>query len=174
MRRGAEADADATRRENWTRAGLRAVVQRVRSASVSVGDEAAAEIGQGLVVMIGVGADDRAQDGERLARKIVELRLFEDDRGRLHHSVADIGGAILAVPQFTLYGDIGRGRRPDFTHAAPPDRGRALFDAFCGALRALDARVEAGRFGAHMRIKMDADGPVTIVAATDTWTEGHV
>src|SRR5687768_8960130 len=174
MRRGAEAEADATRRENWTRSGLRAVVQRVRSASVTVREEAVAQIGHGLVVMIGVGAGDSAQDGERLARKIVELRVFEDDRGRLHHSVADIGGAILAIPQFTLYGDIGRGRRPDFTHAAPTERGRALFDAFCGALRALDARVESGRFGAHVRIAMDADGPVTIVASTDAWTEGQI
>jgi D-tyrosyl-tRNA(Tyr) deacylase len=164
----------ATTHGCWTRSGLRAVIQRVRSASVAVGDEAVAEIGQGLVVMIGVGAGDGAQDGERLARKIVELRVFEDDRGRLHHSVADIAGAILAVPQFTLYGDIGRGRRPDFTHAAPPDRGRALFEAFCGALRALDVRVEAGRFGAHMRVAIEADGPVTIVASTDPWTEGQI
>ena len=122
--------------------------------------------------MLGVGASDRAEDGERLARKLVELRVFEDERGRLHNSVADAGGAILAVPQFTLYGDIRRGRRPDFTHAAPPDRGRALFDAFCGALRASGARVETGRFGAHMRIDLEADGPVTIVATSDGWAEG--
>ena len=124
--------------------------------------------------MLGVGSADRAEDGERLARKIIELRVFEDERGRLHHSVADIGGAILAVPQFTLYGDIRRGRRPDFTHAAAPERGQALFDAFCGALRAAGARVETGRFGAHMRIDLEADGPVTIVMTSDGWAEGEL
>ena len=124
--------------------------------------------------MLGVGAADRAEDGERLARKLVELRVFEDERGRLHRTVADAGGAVLAVPQFTLYGDIRRGRRPDFTHAAPPDRGRALFDAFCGALRATGTRVETGRFGAHMRIDLEADGPVTIVTTTDGWAEGEL
>lgn len=146
----------------------------MRSAAVSVGEERVAEIGRGLVVMLGVGADDQALDGERLARKLVDLRVFEDDRGRLHHSIADIGGAILAVPQFTLYGDIRRGRRPDFTHAAPPERGRALFDAFCGSLRAAGVRIETGRFGAHMRIELDADGPVTIVTTSDGWAEGEL
>ena len=141
---------------------------------MSVGDERVAEIGPGLVVMLGVGSADRAEHGEKLARKLVELRVFEDERGRLHRTVADVGGAILAIPQFTLYGDIRRGRRPDFTHAAPPDRGRALFDAFCAALRATDARVETGRFGAHMRIDLEADGPVTIVATSDGWAEGEL
>ena len=124
--------------------------------------------------MLGVGAEDRVEDGERLARKVVELRIFEDERGRLHGSVADAGGAVLAVPQFTLYGDVRRGRRPDFTHAAAPDRGRALFDAFCGALRATGARVATGRFGAHMRIDLEADGPVTIVITSDGWAEGEL
>ena len=137
-----------------------------------MGDERVAEIGAGLVVMVGIGSGDRAEDGERLARKLVELRVFEDDRGRLHRSVADIGGAVLAVPQFTLYGDIRRGRRPDFTHAASPDRGRALFDVLCGALRATGVVVETGRFGAHMRIDLEADGPVTIVVTSDGWAEG--
>ena len=124
--------------------------------------------------MLGVGASDRPEDGERLARKVVDLRIFEDERGRLHQTVADVGGAILVVPQFTLYGDLRRGRRPDFTHAAPPERGRALFDAFCGALRGTGVRTESGRFGAHMRIALEADGPVTIVAATDGWPESEV
>ena len=141
---------------------------------MSVGDERVAEIGPGLVVMLGVGSADRADHGEKLARKLVELRVFEDERGRLHRTVADVGGAVLAIPQFTLYGDIRRGRRPDFTHAAPPDRGRALFDAFCGALRGAGARVETGRFGVHMRIDLEADGPVTIVATSDGWAEGEL
>lgn len=146
----------------------------MRSASVSVDDERVAGIAHGLLVLVGVGADDRPEDGERLARKIVELRVFEDERGRLHHALADIGGAILAVPQFTLYGDLRRGRRPDFTHSAPPERGRALFDAFCASLRVTGVPVESGRFGEHMRITMEADGPVTIVATTDGWDEARV
>ncbi|HEX4743106.1 MAG TPA: D-aminoacyl-tRNA deacylase [Candidatus Limnocylindria bacterium] len=153
---------------------MRAVVQRVRSAVVHAGDERVAGIGTGLAVVVGIGSADRAEDAERLARKIVELRVFEDERGRLHHSVTDIGGAVLAVPQFTLYGDIRRGRRPDFTHAAPPDRGRALFDVLCGALRATGVLVETGRFGAHMRIDLEADGPVTIVMTSDGWAEGDL
>lgn len=158
----------------WSSSGLRAVVQRVRSATVSSGDERISDIGPGLLVLLGVGASDRPEDGERLARKITDLRVFEDERGRLHRSIADIRGSVLAIPQFTLYGDIRRGRRPDFTHAAPPERGRALFEAFCGALRATGVSVETGRFGAHMRIAMEADGPVTIVATTDGWAEGVV
>ena len=174
MRRGAEAAADATRRENWTELQLRAVVQRVRSASVSVDDERIAAISRGLVVLVGVGADDRPEDGERLARRIAELRVFEDERGRLQHAIAEARGAILAIPQFTLYGDLRRGRRPDFTHAAPPERGRTLFAALCASLRLFGIAIETGRFGAHMRITMEADGPVTIVATTDGWDEARV
>ena len=141
---------------------------------MSVDDERVAAIARGLVVLLGVGAGDKPEDGERLARRIAELRVFEDERGRLHHAIADVGGAILAVPQFTLYGDLRRGRRPDFTHAAPPERGRALFDAFCASVRLTGVPVESGRFGAQMRIAMEADGPVTIVATTDGWDEGRV
>lgn len=138
---------------------------------MSVDDERVAAIAHGLVVLLGVGAGDKPEDSERLARRIAELRIFEDERGRLHHAIADAGGAILAVPQFTLYGDLRRGRRPDFTHAAAPDRGRALFDAFCASLRVLGIATETGRFGAHMRVALEADGPVTIVATTDGWDE---
>ena len=146
----------------------------MRSAAVSVGEERIAKVGRGLVVMLGVGANDQAVDGERLARKLVDLRIFEDERGGLQHTIAEIGGAILAVPQFTLYGDIRRGRRPDFTHAATPERGRALFDAFCGSVRATGVALETGRFGAQMRIELDADGPVTIVMTSDGWSEGEL
>lgn len=125
-------------------------------------------------MLLGVGAADTAADGERLARKISDLRVFEDERGRLQHTVGEAGGAILAIPQFTLYGDIRRGRRPDFTHAAPPERGRALFDGFCDAVRAAGASVATGRFGAHMLIALEADGPVTIVATSDGWPEGSL
>ena len=137
-------------------------------------DERIASIERGLVVLLGVGADDRPEDGERLAAKIATLRIFDDDRGRLSRSVNDAGGAVLAVPNFTLYGDIRDGRRPDLTKAAPPDKGQRLFDAFCGALRGKGVRVESGRFGASMRVHIEADGPVTIVASTDAWAEGDL
>lgn len=125
-------------------------------------------------MLVGVGADDAPEDGERLAAKIVGLRVFDDDRRRLSRSVTDVGGAVLAVPNFTLYGDIRDGRRPDLTKAAPPDKGQRLYDAFCGALRGKGLRVESGRFGATMRIAIEADGPVTIVASTDRWSEGEI
>ncbi|TME43272.1 MAG: D-tyrosyl-tRNA(Tyr) deacylase, partial [Chloroflexi bacterium] len=100
---------------------MRAVVQRVRSAAVQVGNETIAQIGPGLAVILGVATVDRPEDGERLAAKILALRIFDDDRGRLDRTVLDIRGAILVIPQFTLYGDVRHGRRPDFAHAAPPD-----------------------------------------------------
>jgi D-tyrosyl-tRNA(Tyr) deacylase len=125
-------------------------------------------------VLLGVGADDRAEDGERLAAKIAALRIFEDERGKMARSVGDVGGAILVVPQFTLYGDIRDGRRPDFTGAAPPAVGQRFYDAFCGALRGAGLQVHTGTFGAHMTVKLEGDGPVTIVATTDGWAEGEL
>jgi len=153
---------------------MRAVVQRVRSAAVHVGDELVAEIGPGLAILLGVAADDRPEDGERLAAKVLALRIFDDERGKLDRTVLDIKGGILVVPQFTLYGDIRHGRRPDFAHAAPPDTGRRLFEAFCGVLRGADATVAMGRFGANMRVSLEGDGPVTIVASTDGFAEGDI
>jgi D-tyrosyl-tRNA(Tyr) deacylase len=153
---------------------MRAVVQRVRSAAVHVDDERLASISQGLVVLLGVATDDRPEDGERLGAKILALRIFDDERGKLDRTVLDIGGTVLVVPQFTLYGDVRHGRRPDFAHAAPPDVGRRLFEAFCGVLRGADAAVAQGRFGANMRVTIEGDGPVTIVASTDGWPEGDL
>src|SRR5438094_2747282 len=153
---------------------MRAVVQRVRSAAVQVGDETIARMGPGLAVLLGVATVDRPEDGERLAAKILALRIFDDDRGRLDRTVLDIRGAVLAIPQFTLYGDVRHGRRPDFAHAAPPDLGRRLFDAFCGVLRGADANVSAGRFGANMRVELEGDGPVTIVVSTVAWAAGDL
>jgi D-tyrosyl-tRNA(Tyr) deacylase len=141
---------------------------------VSVGDERISAIDRGLVALVGVGADDLPEHGERLAAKIAALRIFDDDRGKLSRSVIEIGGAVLVVPQFTLYGDIGSGRRPDFTKAAPAEKGQRLYDAFCGALRGAGIRVESGRFGALMRVTIEADGPVTIVATTDGWAEAEL
>src|SRR5947209_20190110 len=102
---------------------MRAVVQRVRSAAVHVGDETIAEIGPGLAVLLGVAHDDRPEDGERLAAKVLALRIFDDERGKLDRTVLEVGGGVLVIPQFTLYGDVRHGRRPDFAHAAPPDTG---------------------------------------------------
>ena len=153
---------------------MRAVVQRVRRAAVHVGEERVAEIGAGLAILLGVGHDDRAEDGERLAAKILALRIFDDDRGKLDRTVLDVAGGVLVIPQFTLYGDVRRGRRPDFAHAAPPDAGRRLFDAFCGVLRGANASVSAGRFGANMRVDLEGDGPVTVVVSTDGWAEGDL
>jgi len=139
-----------------------------------VADAEIARIGPGLVVLLGVGADDRPEDGERLAAKILDLRVFDDDRGRLDRTVRDVGGSILVVPQFTLYGDVRRGRRPDFTAAAAAETGRRLFEGFCGVLRGADAHVAQGRFGADMRVDIAGDGPVTIVVSTDGWAEGDL
>ena len=125
-------------------------------------------------MLLGVGATDSALDGEQLAAKIATLRIFDDGSGKLQHTVGDAGGSVLVVPQFTLYGDVRRGRRPDFTAAAPPEVGRRLYDAFCGALRGNGLAVSTGAFGALMRVQIDADGPVTIVASTDRWTEAEL
>ena len=153
---------------------MRAVVQRVRSASVRVADEEIARIGPGLAVLLGVAADDRPEDGERLGAKVLALRIFDDERGKLDRTVLEAGSNVLVIPQFTLYGDIRHGRRPDFAHAAPPELGRRLFDAFCGVLRGADASVSMGRFGATMRVDLEGDGPVTIVVSTDGWAEGDI
>src|SRR5207245_6707165 len=124
------------------------IVQRVRSASVTVGDERVSEIERGLVVLLGIGAADHARDGERLASKISSLRIVDDASGKMQLALGDVGGAVLAVPQFTLYGDARHGRRPEFTAAAPPEIGRRLFEGFCGALRGEGLTVRQGRFGA--------------------------
>jgi D-tyrosyl-tRNA(Tyr) deacylase len=148
-------------------------VQRVRSASVAVGDERVADIKSGIVVLLGVGANDRPEDGERLAAKIVALRIFEE-AGKMQRALADVGGMVLVVPQFTLYGDARHGRRPDFTAAAPSELGKRLFDAFCGALRGAGVEVRQGRFGAAMLVMLEADGPVTLALSTDGWRESEI
>ena len=153
---------------------MRAVVQRVRSSSVHVADETIATIGPGLTVLLGVASVDRPEDGERVAAKVLALRIFDDGRGRLDRTLKDSGGSVLVIPQFTLYGDVRHGRRPDFTAAAPPELGRRLFDAFCGVLRGADAAVAQGRFGADMRIVLEADGPVTLVLSTDGWAQADL
>jgi D-tyrosyl-tRNA(Tyr) deacylase len=139
-----------------------------------VGDERVAEIARGMVVLLGVGERDRPEDGERLAAKITALRIFDDERGKMNRALAEVDGMVLAVPQFTLYADARRGRRPEFTSAAAPETAKRLFDGFCGVLRGARIDVRPGRFGASMRVSIDADGPVTIVLSTDGWPEADL
>lgn len=142
---------------------MRAVVQRVARAAVRVDGRTVAEIGRGLLVLLGVGAGDGEADAAYLAEKVTHLRIFPDERGRFDRSVADVGGSLLAVPNFTLYGDARHGRRPSFTGAAPPERAEPLFRRFAEEVRARGVPVQTGVFGAHMEVELTNDGPVTIL-----------
>jgi len=147
---------------------MRAVLQRVRRGQVSVGSQIVGEIGTGLVVLVGARHGDGAVQAMQLARKIANLRIFEDDEGKMNLSALDIGAGILVIPQFTLYADCRRGRRPSFTEAAPPDVAEPLIEHFVEALRQMGvAQVETGAFGMHMLVRIHNDGPVTIVLDTD-------
>jgi D-tyrosyl-tRNA(Tyr) deacylase len=141
---------------------VRALVQRVSEASVEVDGERVAEIGPGLLVLVAAGAGDGADQAAWMAGKVARLRVLPDDAGRMNKSVVDTGGEVLAVSQFTLYGDASRGNRPGFTAAAPPDEAATLVDRFADALRELGVPVRQGIFGAHMRVALVNDGPVTI------------
>ncbi len=142
---------------------MRAVVQRVGSGSVSADGEVLGRIGPGLVVLLGVGQGDGPDDARYLADKIINLRIFPDAAGRFQRSLLDVGGELLVVSQFTLYGDCRQGRRPSFTQAAPPDEGERLYRFFLDCLRVYPIRVATGRFGAHMLVEIANDGPVTIL-----------
>ncbi len=142
---------------------MRAVVQRVSRAQVRVGDEVAGEIGPGLLVLLGVGHDDTLADADYLAEKIAGLRIFEDAHGKMNLSLAGAGGSVLAVSQFTLYGDVRRGKRPSFDAAAPPEKARTLYDYFVERIRAVGLRCETGRFQEMMEVELINDGPVTIL-----------
>ena len=142
---------------------MRLLVQRVREASVVVDDATVARIGTGLLVLAGVAPDDAADDRGWLARKLVELRVFDDDQGLMNRSVLDVGGDVLAVSQFTLYASTRKGNRPSWSRAAPPETAAPQFDAFVAVLAArLGRPVATGRFGAHMQVALINDGPVTI------------
>jgi len=145
---------------------VRAVVQRVRHASVAVDDEMAAEVGPGVVVLLGVAEDDSATVAERLAGKIARLRIFENDEGRFDRSLIDVSGEALVVSQFTLIADTRKGNRPSFTGAAAPDVAEPLYERFCGFLEEEGVRVSRGVFGARMQVALVNDGPVTIVLDT--------
>jgi D-tyrosyl-tRNA(Tyr) deacylase len=142
---------------------MRAVVQRVTRAYVKVGEETTGEIGSGLLVLLGVAQEDSEADAGYLADKIAGLRIFEDVAGKMNLSLADIGGAVLAVSQFTLFGDVRRGKRPSFDAAARPEHARELCDYFVQRIRALGLRCETGRFQAMMDVELINSGPVTIL-----------
>lgn len=141
---------------------MRLVVQRVREARVEVGGEVVGEIGPGLLVLVGVGKEDRESDAQYLAEKLVNLRVFGDEQGKMNRSLLEIGGEILAVSQFTLYGDVRKGRRPSFDQAAPPELAERLFEDFVAELRKYTPRVATGRFRTHMQVFLVNDGPVTL------------
>jgi D-tyrosyl-tRNA(Tyr) deacylase len=142
---------------------MRAVLQRVRRAKVTVEGETTGEIGAGWLVLLGVAPDDNQKQVEWLADKIANLRAFADDDGKMNRSVLDVGGSVLAVSQFTLYADCRKGRRPSFIGAALPAVAEPLYEAFVIALKALGVPVATGRFAADMRVELVNDGPVTIV-----------
>ncbi len=142
---------------------MRAVVQRVSRAKVTVDGKVTGEIGAGLLVLLGVGQDDTEADAGYLAGKVAGLRVFEDEAGKMNRSVGEIGGAVLAVSQFTLYGDVRRGKRPSFDAAARPELARQLYECFVGKIRDAGLRCETGRFQEMMQVELVNDGPVTIL-----------
>ena len=157
---------------------MRAVVQRVSRAAVRVEGKTVAEIGAGLMVLVGIAATDTPESAAALAEKVATLRIFPDEVGKMNHSVSDIGGAVLAVSQFTLHGDVRKGRRPSFIAAAAPEIAEPLYEKFLAALRGFSAspagaaaghglRVESGVFRAMMEVELVNDGPVTILIDTD-------
>jgi D-tyrosyl-tRNA(Tyr) deacylase len=148
---------------------MRAVIQRVNEASVTVDGVVVGRIGRGLLVLLGVGAGDAVAEAESLAEKIANLRIFSDAEGRFNRSLIDVGGGALVISQFTLYADTRRGRRPSFSDAAPPDLAAPLVDAVVAALQRLSIVVATGAFGAHMQVGLVNDGPVTILLDSETF-----
>lgn len=146
---------------------MRVLIQRVTQGSVSVGGEVVGAIDRGYVLLVGVGRDDTEAVADKLAEKVANLRLFPDERGRFDRSLLDVGGGALVIPQFTLYGDTAKGRRPSFDQAAAPGVAEPLYEYFARKLQDLGVRrVETGRFGASMAVSLCNDGPVTV------WVEG--
>lgn len=142
---------------------MRAVIQRVSKASVTVGSEVTGAIGPGLLVFLGIHKDDQEQEIKWMVEKIINLRIFEDEHGKMNRSLIDSNGAILVVSQFTLYGDCRKGRRPGYSSAAPPETANILYQQFITAVKQNDISVASGRFQAHMDVKLVNDGPVTLL-----------
>ena len=141
---------------------MRALIQRVKTGKVTVDGQIVAEIAGGLVILLGIGQSDTPEQARFLAGKIASLRIFEDNEGKFNRSILDTGGAAIVVSQFTLYADTRKGRRPSFTEAAPPEVAAPLVDGFADILRGLGVPTQSGVFGAHMLVKIENDGPVTI------------
>lgn len=146
---------------------VRAVAQRVRSGSVSVEGKEVARIGPGLVILVGIAQDDDDLSVDRVADKVAVLRVFEDPDGKMNLSAAEAGGSMLVVSQFTLYADVRKGRRPSFVQTAGPELGRALYERFADRLAGHGYEVQCGRFGDHMLVEIENDGPVTIILDSD-------
>jgi D-tyrosyl-tRNA(Tyr) deacylase len=142
---------------------MRAVVQRVKESSVKDGKETISRIGPGLLVLLGVAREDRPSDADYLANKIVNLRIFEDDNGKMNRSLLETNGQMLVVSQFTLLGDCRKGRRPSFVDAAEPTRATELYEYFVEQVRRIGVSVQTGRFGAMMQVTLINDGPVTLI-----------
>ena len=142
---------------------MRAVIQRVKKSSVKTGDEIVGQIGRGLLVLLGVAKTDSDRDADYLANKIVNLRIFEDEAGKMNRSLLEFGGELLAVSQFTLLADCSKGRRPSFIAAAEPDKAVALYEKFVAAVRQKGVTVQTGRFRAMMEVALINDGPVTVI-----------
>lgn len=142
---------------------MKAVIQRSKEAKVIVNDQETGAISFGFVILLGVTHDDTEEDAKYLAEKIVHMRIFEDDNGKMNHSLLDVGGAILSISQFTLYGDTRKGRRPNFMQAAKPAEAERLYHSFNECLKEKGVQVETGRFGEMMNVHLINDGPVTII-----------
>lgn len=142
---------------------MRAVVQRVSRASVTIEGQVVGEIGRGLLVLLGIAPDDSLEQVRWLADKVVGLRIFRDDDGKMNRDVVAVGGEVLVVSQFTLYGDCSKGKRPSFIGAARPEVAIPLYESFLDAVRALGVPVAAGRFGADMQVELVNEGPVTLI-----------
>lgn len=142
---------------------MRAVVQKVSSSKVTVDGEIIGKIDQGLMVLLGVTHDDTSKDVDYMVDKVTNLRIFEDEEGKMNLSLKDIGGDVLAVSQFTLYGDARRGRRPSFSDAARPEVANPLYEEFIEKVKTQGINVETGKFGAHMMVDLTNDGPITIL-----------
>jgi D-aminoacyl-tRNA deacylase len=147
---------------------MKAVLQRVTSAHVDVAGATVGAVGTGLVILLGIARDDTRQDADYLADKIIHLRIFADEARRMNRSIMEVGGALLIVSQFTLYGDCKKGRRPSFDEAAPPEQARALYEYFVGHLKSSNIVVETGVFQAEMEVHLVNDGPVTFILESRT------
>lgn len=148
---------------------MRAVLTRVSSASVTIDGTVRGRIGKGFLILLGVGPEDTPDDCKKMAVKSLGLRIFTDEQGKMNRSLEDVGGAVLVVSQFTLYGDCKKGRRPSFVNAGPPALAEKLYEQFLEECRALGFEPEHGEFGAHMEVASVNDGPVTLILDTEDW-----